>query len=294
MQQKKNPADTQCIVDLGRAEVASAFADLSLLQRWEVLRRCRKAMTARQLAESCGVEIGLAQRSLDRLIDAGLVDRVPAGRGRKQVSYRSVAPEVLFSWDPDVPAQAKLVADVLSGFRDLSRAILDRNAASEPDAGPPKPCFNAFATVTLRKDEVDRINRLLRAICEVLDAADMRAEARSAGTLAPEPADDGEWPYHLSLEQRPLRLSEPPIPHFELWDKRSVPRETERAKRAASQLLTARELAVAQRLASGESRPQIASALGLSINTIASTSKRVYTKLGVHTRADLATRLAVG
>ena len=44
-------------------------------------------------------------------------------------------------------------------------------------------------------------------------------------------------------------------------------------------------------LAHGSSRPEIARRLGLSPHTVATISKRIYAKLGVRRRAELANRL---
>jgi DNA-binding NarL/FixJ family response regulator len=52
-----------------------------------------------------------------------------------------------------------------------------------------------------------------------------------------------------------------------------------------------RELEVARALDLGKSRPQIAREFGLSQHTVGTLSKRIYRKLGVHSRAELSTRL---
>jgi DNA-binding NarL/FixJ family response regulator len=60
---------------------------------------------------------------------------------------------------------------------------------------------------------------------------------------------------------------------------------------AASMLLSPRELLVAKALGEGKSRPQIAREFGLSAHTVVTMSRRIYQKLGVHSRAELSTRL---
>jgi DNA-binding CsgD family transcriptional regulator len=55
--------------------------------------------------------------------------------------------------------------------------------------------------------------------------------------------------------------------------------------------LSPRERQVAAMLAAGKTRPEIAEALGVSLNTVATIGKRIYAKLGVRRRAELASRL---
>jgi DNA-binding NarL/FixJ family response regulator len=56
-------------------------------------------------------------------------------------------------------------------------------------------------------------------------------------------------------------------------------------------VLSPRELEVARALDAGKSRPQIARDLALSEHTIVTMSKRIYRKLGVHSRTELSARL---
>lgn len=282
---------SKTVLSLSAPATLAALNDLELMQRWEVLRRAASELGVRQFAAAVELDLPQAQAALDRLIEAGLAVRLRASRSRKYIAYRSVASEVILAWNPDVPEQRKAVQDFYLAMRSLSRTILDRHLAPEHRSPKPRACFYGYASVMLTAQEVDTVNRLLRAACAVIDEADIRAEERARGTYSGEIGPDTEYPYHLSVEHRPLASPEAPIPHFELWDERSVPREIARVTQAASSLLTPRELEIANRLASGQTRPIIAKALGLTANTIGSVCKRIHTKLGVHTRAELTARL---
>jgi DNA-binding NarL/FixJ family response regulator len=60
----------------------------------------------------------------------------------------------------------------------------------------------------------------------------------------------------------------------------------------ASDALTARELAVARALAAGKSSRVVATEHGLSVHTVVEYTRRIYRKLGLKSRAELAARLA--
>lgn len=281
---------SKTVLSLSTPATLAALNDLELMQRWETLRRTASEMTVQQFAAICGLGPAAAQAALDQLIEAGLVVRLRASRSRRHIAFRSVATDVILAWNPEIPEQRAAVRDFHLAIRALSRTILDRHLASE-SSSKPRPCFYGYASVMLTAQEVDTVHRLLRAACEVIDEADIRAEDRARGAYTGDIGPETEMPYHLTVENRPLSYPEPPIPHFELWDEQSVPREIDRTTQAASRVLTRRELEIAKRLASGETRPIIAKALGLTVNTIATVCKRIHAKLGVHTRAELTARL---
>lgn len=282
---------SKTVLSLSAPATLAALNDLELMQRWETLRRSAAEMSAQQFAGACGIDLATAQGALERLIEAGLVVRLRASRSRRHIAYRSVATDVILAWNPEIPEQRAAVRDFHLSIRALSRTILDRHLASEQRSPKPRPCFYGYASVMLTAQEIDTVNRLLRAACGVIDEADTRAEERARGAYNGDISPDTEMPYHLTVENRPLAHPEPPIPHFELWDEHSVPREIDRTTQAASRVLTRRELEIAKRLASGETRPIIAKALGLTTNTVATVCKRIHAKLGVHTRAELTARL---
>lgn len=281
------------ILNLSSPAVMSALLDMKLMQRWELLRRSQAALSTAQLATEWQVPAAEAQRSIDRLVDAGFVARLKVTAQQRTVSYRAVSQEILVAWNRSSPEQNEFVARNRLRFRELSRGIIDRHDGESTLGEAEKPGIYLYASVLLTREEIDKLNWAIRAVVEILDTADRRAEARAAQKFAEPQADAGatELPYHLSVEFRGLRHPEPPIPHYGLWDNESIPKELAYVARNPSTVLTAKELDVARRLAAGESRPAIAKALRLTVNTIASTTKRVYAKLGVHNRSELTIRM---
>jgi len=81
------------------------------------------------------------------------------------------------------------------------------------------------------------------------------------------------------------------MPHLFLTSKERAAEAVKKAENTAMHVLSPRERQVGLMLASGKTRPEIAEALGVSLNTVATIGKRIYAKLGVSRRAELATRL---
>jgi glycerol kinase len=87
----------------------------------------------------------------------------------------------------------------------------------------------------------------------------------------------------------------PPISSTGRKTRRGQAPDETRAKKMcrALRLLTLRERDILQRLASGNSNKEIASALGVSANTIAVHVRNLYRKTGIHSRREAATAVAL-
>jgi DNA-binding CsgD family transcriptional regulator len=98
----------------------------------------------------------------------------------------------------------------------------------------------------------------------------------------------------VALEFRPLKTAELPICDIGTWEKKALASELAYLTRSPASVLTPREQQIARRLSDGESRPEVAKALGVTVNTINSATKRIYTKLGVRNRAEFTARMKSG
>ena len=79
-----------------------------------------------------------------------------------------------------------------------------------------------------------------------------------------------------------------------LWSERTRAELARISDRAPSpDALTATEQRVAALVAVGRTNPEVAAELFLTVNTVEKTLTRIYTKLGVRSRTELARKLAV-
>lgn len=298
----------QLVVSLDSPQVMEALADLQSLQRWEVLRRTQRAHGVAELSAMCGCSPKEMQASLDLLVDAGLLERRMASAKTPHITYRCPALKLLVGWNTGKAEHREFLAELRLRLRDLSRSLLDSHDASATPAPPRRFGTSVFANAMISNEDRLKLLKAAETIGEVFAAANARAEERARqgipdplhdftrrATEGPhEPATETVWHYHLALEIRPLLHAVPPIPEFALFNADYVADMAARRRTEPASILTPRELEVAKRLAVGESRPFIAKSLGVTTNTIATTSKRIYAKLGVNNRAAIAARMSSG
>lgn len=282
------------VLKVSEPKVASVFADLAAMQRWEVLRRSDVPMAADELAAECRVAIDVVQRTLDRLLDAGLVVRIKASSRSRRITYRAVSKEVIFEYDEHSTDERRWVLERRESHKRYARDCIDRAHATSAIQGRNLRCFWCSISTIMNDEESRQAHRAIVDAMLVLLELEKRAlararEARSLPEPEPKPKPSGN--FFIRLELQELAEPELPIPHFILADSKAARRHVAELGARANLVLAERELEVARLLATGASRPKIAAALGLSPNTIATVSKRIYSKLQVHSRAELAARM---
>lgn len=289
------------VLSLACPKVRAAMSDIALMQRWEVLRRSAAPRSVHELADACGVSDSVAQRSLDLLVESGLAVRLRARASRREITYRVVSERVVVAWDASCDADLAFLLQNRQTMRAYSRSVIDRNDTAETRGMPGLPKYRGHQSFTLTRAEAESIGQALRSAWEFITQVEMQARERAAKAAqaaqakgkdaAEAPTDAAEHPYHVALEFRPLKTPELPISDIGTFEKKALAREVEYLSRSPASVLTQREQQIATRLANGESRPTIAKALGVTLNTIASSTKRIYSKLGVRNRAEFTARM---
>lgn len=282
------------VLQLSSPPVIAALRDFKTMQRWEVLRRNRNPMSARELAAACSSTYEEAVASLDLLIEGGFVVRRRATAKCRHATFRVAADVVLVAFDPTKVEQREWINAQRREIRRYSREAVDSyfNGARQP--GSKKYYTEIYRAPRLSQSDVARASKILQqamdAILEIEREAEARAQRKQVAGDAGEPEEFSQ--YIVAAQAVAAGIGVLPLPNITLMEESLVAPRFSTLSASPKILLTERELVVAERLVSGESRPEVAKSLGVSTNTIASTTKRIYAKLGVKNRAEFVSRMS--
>ena len=274
--------------------ILEVLCDEDALAAWELARRARAGVSVQEVAGCLGRPLVAVRAAVDRLEAAGLVEARRAGRGRKFMTYRTTTESLRIAVDDIEPDELAAAMERVHAARAARFDRLVARAAGLPggsgdgngDAngnGDDWRCC-AHASAPLLPEEIERIRGIVAHIEEILRFASRRTEQ---GDTARPDADMGK-PYALLVQMAPAAGTAPPLPDVQFvrnGDGDPPPRTP------ANGSLSPRERQVAEGLASGLTRLQIAEQLGLSPHTVGTLTRRVYRKLGARNRAQMVRAL---
>jgi DNA-binding CsgD family transcriptional regulator len=292
-------AQSPAILDLGQPEVSRVMHDFATQQRWEVLRRTMRPCSALELAAACDGPLDSVQESLDLLVAGGFATRHKATSANRHVTY-AAKQAVVVVWTRESRDQCELARGEQVRQRLRSREVIDRIPNRPPTQGFPKLRFEATRSPLLTQEEAREVTALLNRAVHLMNDCTARALRRRGTHMTIDPTPGGSpgpsIPYHCSVVLAAVHENELPFPQVDFNERLdSFPAAAARLAKTtlanpASQL-SDREQEVAHLLANGKSRPEVARSLGISVNTVASSTKRIYSKLGVRNRAEFAASL---
>lgn len=249
----------------------------------EVVRRFNRAATPSEIGRVSGLEFIAIRRGLDLLEEAGLVGRRPAEGDRREPAFFAVCDALIVTFNRGDPAQIALLEELDQRVMDHARARLNDARVARP-TGTSGFRFRGYIPMKLDPEELAEMKSILHGLHRFFEKV-------SSKQRIVDDSESQECNYHALIDISPAApglLPMAPISFVSEHEALSLERmiETRRIDN-----LSPREKDVAVALARGRSRPEIAAELRLSINTVASIGKRVYAKLGVSRRAELAARL---
>lgn len=278
------------VVDLEQAEAIGLLTDSFTLGVWELVRRFTHPATAEDLTALSHGDPANVQRILDQLSSAGLLEKLPIRADRRVPTYRSRHESIVLAYDPSNRAHldlAKAFSDALidAGRRSIAR-FYDTDRVG-PNSDPMNWRHRSYCMGKLQPHHIEELKRMVRGIHDFMTS--IQAEIKNIDAASPQDCN-----FQIMVEAVPASAPALPMPHLYLTSRERAQEVATKASNTAMHALSPRERQVGVLLASGKTRPEIAEALGVSLNTVATIGKRIYAKLGVRRRAELATRLRVG
>ncbi|MEY3141662.1 MAG: Bacterial regulatory protein luxR family [Planctomycetota bacterium] len=277
---------SEVYIDLKSPSVLRVLRDVPTMQRWEILRRAQRPFTVAELAQSARISPDDAQRSLDRLAEAGLVTKKPATARRQKITYRAAMERLFLSWDRSDPEAAAAWRVLGESMRDYSRRVQDETTARPGSEQFSPSNFIGWSSVLLLEEDASRVRQAFRSAYALLAEADQRARSHSGTETA--------HPFHVAFTLMRMWELDLPMAEFFVIEKTNCEIDQRIVRSTAGRILSPREFQIAKLLESGKSRPAIAKELGLTANTVASLSKIIYRKLDVRSRAALSARMKLG
>jgi DNA-binding CsgD family transcriptional regulator len=276
------------VIDIEDEEGMKLLVDGGALSVWELLRRFGDPMAAAAIERVVRFPLAEVERALAVLIEHGIVQRHPA-RGRRRVAaYSSLRPMLVVQYRADDPDDRHGLEHWLPRleFAIVQAAIRLQVVGGGTAAGEDPAMLRRSVRLSTYLGQQDAEE--LRSRVDDLVAFMRLLESKYAGADA---LDTFLCNYRVDLEVQPLAKPTPASalvtirPTSEDWSAVTEERNEEAGN------LSPREREVAVGIVNGRSRADIAVRLGITASTVATLTKRLYRKLGVHSKSQLTKRL---
>lgn len=274
-------------IDIRTLGLIEAFDSVESLHIWELLRRSGKPTAVKELARLCRMPLRTVQRGLDRFEVVQLVRR-HAARSRTPIVRWSVTRQTILVHHRALDAHDQaLFAKMAAVFGTESENEILRAVKPPHELGRGDNNWQSVTAMSLDNDEMRELWRMLLDLERFLHRCNNKFKNVPADT-------NQDCNYYLGVRLMPLLPGVLPMPSFNFLNIESVALGmlADTLSAEASEALTARELSVARALAAGKSSRAVAEAQGVSLHTVVEYTRRIYRKLGLKSRAELATRLA--
>jgi DNA-binding CsgD family transcriptional regulator/predicted transcriptional regulator len=271
-------------IDITNAAAMNALASSFTLGIFELIRRRRGGMTIAAVAEASGLSQGAIARSIDTLVEIGLLKRVRANKGRLN-RYAVTCQQIIIVADPHCDEHVKAIrAHFESATTDVTKALraADKfNGVLRND----QHRLDVRMKLNLRPEEWVEFKRLSRNLVNFLESVSQARSGRASD--CPELCD-----HVLSIQVTPCEPPLLPSPSISITSRKHLDQMQQTDSLGQHTRLTSREQQVVILINANVKRKEIASQLGVSLNTIVTLASRAYKKLGVNSCGALRARLA--
>jgi len=279
-QQRADPS-----IDIRTPGLVEALDSVGSMHAWELLRRHGKPLSAAELARMSRIPVGAVQRALDRFEVVSLVRRHPGRKASPAVRWSVTRQTIQVHHRQLDPLDESLFARMVKVFgtdseNEIMRAVRDPKTFGVGD--------NHWQSINAASLDGEEMRELWKMFLDI-----ERFLHRCKNKFKNVPVDaNHDCNYYLGVRLMPLSPGVLPMPTVNFLGGPVVEMLADSMGQEASERLTARELAVARALAAGKSSRVVAAEHNVSAHTVVEYTRRIYRKLGLKSRTELASRLA--
>ena len=270
--------------------VAAFVSDDLALSVWEMLRRFRRPVTVARLADACALPASRVQSILDRAAALGLVHEASASGRRAGPRFRASGERILMEVDRGSPRVRALLGSSFRRFAAESRRCIDESMAQRARGEGSGPAMVSITHLVLDEAEARELIGLFRPVDEFVARVAEKHDRELSGPPR-------RCNYHVALHVLPAVTERLPPARMTFAEKGAKAAEVQaslQGRTSASGVLSPQERRVATLLARGSTIAEVAKEIGRSPSTVRTFTERIYRKLSITRRAQLASRLAVG
>ena len=272
------------ILDIQDARVAEILGAPFNCSVWELARRCKSPASLAEIAALLRVDAASVRLALDELESIGLIARLPAGRKNRNATYRTTRDELIIEYGPSDAKDHRIVTAMKKRFQEHSNKIMDAARLPLNAQRNDEWTFQHFGPARLSPGEMKEFQSMIRGVRDFLDGVSTRTKITDVTEIQ-------DCNVQVGIEVFPIRVPVAPVPRVIFIDRARDGKAVAMIRKSRMSNFSPREREIAYELISGKTRPEIAKQLGISVNTIATISKRIYAKLGVRRRAELGAKL---
>ncbi len=277
-------AEQSSPIDIRTPGLREALANINHLCAFEILRRFGRPATVAEVAMSAQRSTKEIQVAMDALLVVGLTSMLRAGRGRRLPTWVVTCQAIVATYEIGDPADEAALASMAPLFNEERRREILRLIKPRADRTPSDFNWNSLHAGNFNKDEI----RELYGLFQQLESFLYRCNQRHTIT-------DPEVPqvcnYHVTVDVEPLLPGALPLPTLQILGRHSGKELPKSIATVAPSDLSEREIEIAELLVKGSTKREVASQCGISQHTVAELTRRVYRKLGINRRAQLAVAL---
>jgi DNA-binding CsgD family transcriptional regulator len=277
-------AEQSSPIDIRTPGLRAALVNVNHLCAFEILRRFGRPATIAEVALSAQRSQKEIQSAMDALEAVGLTSMLRAGRGRRLPTWTVTCQAIVATYEIGDPADEAALASMAPLFNEERRQEILRLTKPRADKTAKDFYWNSLHAGNFNSDEIRELYGLLQQLESFL----YRCNQRHTITNPEEPQVCN---YHVAVDVEPLLPGVLPLPTLQILGRHSGKEPPKSIATAAASDLSDREFEIAQLLVKGSTKREVADQCGISQHTVAELTRRVYRKLGINRRAQLAVAL---